>query len=171
MALKRRTDHWPAPPLVLPRGAREWIWHAGVALALVVLLVKPLGVVLLPLTTSVAVVLNITPRRLVRMTGQVAAVALLAAFVTGATRHPGALAALILLSRLEPGVSRLADDLVFVLATYAQAWGTTALLLTFDRRIPNPDVVDARVFERQGRRRRQLLTRWHASATIDEVVA
>ena len=95
--------------------------------------------------------------------------ALLAALFTGATDHPAGLVALVLFGHPKAGTSRLSSDLVFVLATYAGAWAATALLLAFDRRAVNADVVDARVLERQRRRRRQMLTRWHAKATIDEV--
>ena len=170
MALRSGADRWPALPLVTPRGIREWTWHTGLALAVTSQLLTPLGVVFLPLTTLVAVYYGLSPRRLLRSLWALALATLGLVLVSGLFRRPVTLAGLALLGRTPANLPRWEVDVLFVLLTYLHSWLTTVLLIAYDRRRVNPDVVDARVLERQQLRRRQLLTRWHASASIDEVV-
>ena len=170
MALRSGPNRWPAPPLVAPRGLREWTWHTGLALTVVSQLLTPLGMVFLPLTTLVALYYNLSPRRLLRSLWALVLATLVLVLVSGLIPHPVTLAGLALLERTPANLSRWEVDVLFVLLTYLHSWLTTVLLIAYDRRRVNPIVVDARVLERQQLRRRQLLTRWHASASIDEVV-
>ena len=170
MALRRAPNRWPAPPLVAPRGLREWAWHTGLALTVTSQFLTPLGVMFLPLTTLVAVYYGLSPRRLLRSLWTLALATLGLVLASDLLRHPVTLASLALLGRTPANLPRWEIDVLFVLLTYLHSWISTALLLAYDRRTVNPDVVDARVLERQRLRRRQLLTHWHASASIDEVV-
>ena len=170
MALRRAPNRWPAPPLVAPRGLREWTWHTGLALAVASQLLTALGVVLLPFTIFVALYYGLSPRRIVRSLWALALVTLVPVLVSGLLTHPVTLAGLALLGRTPANLPRWEVDVLFVLLTYLHSWLTTVLLIAYDRRTVNPEVVDARILERQQLRRRQLLTRWHASASIDEVV-
>ena len=170
MALRRGPNRWPAPPLVAPRVLREWTWHTGLALTVTSQLLTPLGVMLLAFTTFVAVYYCLSPRRLLRSLWALAIAILGLVLVSGLLRHPVTLTSLALLGRTPANLPRWEIDVLFVLLTYLHSWLTTVLLIAYDRRRVNPIVVDARVLERQQLRRRQLLTRWHASASIDEVV-
>ncbi len=170
MALKRGSDRWPAPPLVAPRGLREWAWHTGLVITVTSQFLTPLGVVFLPLTTLVALYYDLSPRRLLRSLWALALATLGLVLTSGLLRHPVTLTGLALLGRTPANLPRWEIDVLFVLITYLHSWLTTSLLLAYDRRAVNAEGVDARILERQQRRRRQLLTRWHASASIDEVV-
>lgn len=170
MALRRGPNHWPAPPLVAPRGLREWTWHTGLSLAVASQLLTALGVVLLPFTIFVAGLYDLSPRRLLRSLWALALATLGLVLASGLLRRPVTLTGLALLGRTPANLPRWEVDVLFVLLTYLHSWLTTVLLIAYDRRAVNPDVVDARVLERQQLRRRQLLTRWHARTSIDEVV-
>ena len=170
MALRSGADRWPALPLVAPRGLREWAWHTSLALTVTSQLLTPLGVVFLPLTTLVGLYYGLSPRRIVRSLWALLLATLVVVLVSGLLLHPVTLTGLALLGRTPANLPRWEVDVLFVLLTYLHSWLTTVLLIAYDRRTVNSDVVDARVLERQQLRRRQLLTRWHANASIDEVV-
>ncbi len=170
MVLRHGPNRWSAPPLVAPRGLREWAWHTSLALTVTSQLITPLGMVLLPLTTFVAIYYDLSPRRLLRSLWALVLATLVVVLVSGLLHYPVTLTGLALFGRTPANLPRWEVDVLYVLLTYLHSWISTALLLAFDRRTVNPEVVDARVLERQQLQRRQLLTRWHASASIEEVV-
>jgi hypothetical protein len=177
----RDPDAWPRMPVAIPRGPAEIAWHALLVTSTAAVLLAP-AVRLLAL---VAVIALVAARRSIdwgRAHRSLAKAAVLGnvAFAAHASARGGRWGWPRLWWHVLTGQVHIGHDgpvtvlAMLDLSTYLGVAGTivylyVALLLAFDRRRVDRDLVDPRVWQRQQRRRIQLLRADHQRRTPPEV--
>lgn len=177
----RDPDAWPRMPVAIPRGPAEIAWHALVVTATAVVLVAP-AVRLLVLVAGIALIAarrSIDWGRVHRSLAKAAVVGNVAFAVYASVRGGRWGWPRLWWHVLTGQFHTELDDPVTVLAmldlnTYlgvacSIVYLYVALLLAFDRRRVDRDLVDPRVWQRQQRRRIQLLRADHRRRTPPEV--
>jgi len=159
---------WPTPVLAAPRGVREITWHLTIVAVLTLVLALKGGWLILPWVGVVAWIVRPTPRQLAKVSAAYLVVALLLAWWLSPLAPASHIAGAIWWID-HPGTSIL-DGLIHILIVMAAATAATGVLISFDRRRVNRRVVDHRVWDRQVRRRRQLMRRWAWGRQLPEVL-
>ena len=159
---------WPALVLAAPRGFREIAWHLGIVAALTAALALKGSWLVLPWVAIVCWVLSPTPRLLARVSATYLVIGLVVAWRLSPRGLVDHLNAACLWA--EPFKATNLDIFIHFLLLLAMGAAVVALLLGYDRRRVNRRIVDHRVWERQVRRRRQLMRRWAWGRQLPEVM-
>jgi fumarate reductase subunit D len=165
----RDENRWPLLPLAAPRGAREWFWHLGVAVAVVTALVPPGGILVLALAFAMTWVLDAQSKQLFRVGLEFMATGLVVAMIFVSL---GAFPATVVHTFTWSRAHQVGMPLAFIIGYFIElsvSIFAVATLRAFDRRTVNRATVDLRVWQRQQARRRQLLRHWHERWDIPEV--
>ena len=159
---------WPPPVLAAPRGLREITWHLSIVAALTFVLALKGGWFILPWAAIVCWILSPTPRQLAK----VAATYLTLAFALAWLLSPRSISDHLTSALLwtDPIGATILDGVVHLLLLLAVGTAAVTVLLSYDRRRVNRRIVDHRVWERQVRRRRQLMRRWARGRQLPEVL-
>lgn len=161
-------SRWPAPVLSAPRGIREITWHLGVVAAVTLVLALKGGWFVLPWVGIVCWILNPTPRQLIKVAAIYFTLGLTLAWLLSPRSITEHLTGALLWTDLV--AATILDGLVHFFVVLAIGAATVAVLLSYDRRRVNRRVVDHRVWDRQVRRRRQLMRRWAWGRQLPEVL-
>ena len=165
----RDEERWPLVPLAAPRGAREWLWHFGVLLAVVVPLAPPVGVLVLGEVIGMTWLLELRPIELIRVAGAYVLTGLaIAAIFARPSTFITAVVHTFTWSRAAQVGMPLAVALGYCIELSVSMLAV-ATFMAFDRRSVSRATVDLRVWQRQRTRRRQLLRQWHKSSEVPEV--
>jgi hypothetical protein len=165
----RDEGRWPLPPVAVPRGAQEILWHVGALAAVAMPFALPAGWLVLGMVIVITWFLNAGPVNLVRVALMYVATGLVAATVFASpSGYLVSIAHVITWSRPKGVGTPLAIALGFCFEV-SVAMCSVALLMAFDRRSVNRSTVDLRVWQRQQARRRLLLRRWHRFSDLPEV--
>jgi len=159
---------WPPPVLAAPRGIREIIWHLGIVSVLTFVLAVKGGWFVLPWVGIVCWILNPTPRQLAKVAATYLTLGLALAWLLSPRSISEHLTAVLLWT--DPVGATILDGLIHLLLLLAVGTAAVAVLLSYDRRRVNRRVVDHRVWDRQVRRRRQLMRRWAWGHPLPEVL-
>ena len=159
---------WPSLVIAAPRGLREITWHLGlVAVSIGALAVKG-GWLVLPWVAIICWILGPTPRQLGKVSATYLGVALALVWrLSPRSLSDHFIASLQGTASLQPSALDLVVHFLFLLAVSTAA---IAVMLGYDRRSVNRRIVDQRVWERQVRRRRQLMRRWAWGRQLPEVL-
>jgi hypothetical protein len=166
---RRRHGDWQLPPLIAPRGVREWLWHVGLLSAVLTVVILPGGPLVAGACGLVFWLVSAEPAEVVRVGGYYLLTSVLICVLAG---QPGAAAGILVATlrwRLaaQPAIAAaFASQLALVCGLEALALGCA---MGFDRRSVRRDLVDERVWERQRERRVTLVRRWHSSSDFPEV--
>ena len=160
---------WPPPVLAAPRGVREITWHLGTVAALTLVLAVKGGWFVLPWVGIICWILNPTPRQLAKVAATYLALVLALAWLFSPRSVSEHLTAALLWT--DPVGATILDGLIHFLLLLAVGSAAVVILLSYDRRRVNRRVVDHRVWDRQVRRRRQLMRRWARGRQLPEVLS
>jgi hypothetical protein len=166
---RRRHGDWQLPPLMAPRGAREWLWHVGLLGSVLTVVLLPGGPLVAGLCGLAFWLVSAEPAEVVRAGGYYLGTSVL---ICGLAGQPRAEAGILVATLRWHLAARPAIAVAFS-AQLALVCGLEALaigcVMGFDRRSVRRDLVDERVWERQRDRRLTLVRRWHSSFDFPEV--
>ena len=162
-------SRWPSPVLAAPRGVREITWHLGIVAALSLVLAVKGGWFVLPWVGIVCWILSPTPRQLAKVASTYLALGLALAWLLSPRGISEHLTGALLWT--DPVGATILDGLIHFLLLLAVGSAAVVVLLSYDRRRVNRRVVDHRVWDRQVRRRRQLMRRWTRGRQLPEVLS
>lgn len=165
----RSEDSWPRIPLVVPRGVREWCWHAVALVAVVLCLASPGGPAATIVVASVAWLVDPDPMVMLRVGGLylVTGLAIALFWATPVTYLESIPYTLTWV--MPVGTGEVLGVAFSICTEIAVILISVGFIVLFDRRWVNRSVVDERVWLRQQERRRQLLRQWHAMSDQPEV--
>ena len=165
----RDESSWPLPPLAVPRGVKEWLWHAAAFAAVLTPLVLPGGIVVFGAAIAMTWLFDVPVKNLIHFGLEYLAVGFAIAIIFAT---PGTFLSTMVHIFIWRRAHAVGMPLAFTLG-YLFEWTISvfavATLLNFDRRSVSRTTVDLRVWQRQQTRRRQLLRHWHNQWEIPEV--
>jgi hypothetical protein len=154
---------------VVPRGAREWLWHLGALAAILLCIFTPGGLVMLVVAIGTSWLLNAEPGELLRTSGLYVITALLVGLVFGGEPTILRVVTSGLAWSRAPGIGTALNLVLGFCIEAAIGLGALGILMAFDRRVVSRATVDERVWQRQQARRRHLLRQWHRHVELPEV--